>query len=284
MAVIKEITHQCKNCENEFTGKFCNKCGEKVIDPKEKNISFFVSQFVFALFNFDNKLFRTIKVLFSQPGQLTHEFIRGRRKPFIKPQSLFLLITVVYFIVKPFQLFITPLNIHESHQHYGEFATSQVKNVLMEKGISHEELSLLFIAKSEIVAKWLILLFIPTIAILLFLLYFKRERFLVDHLILSLELNSYNILAHFLMLPAIVYVIIIVSRITSDSDFSFNDDFFIPFTGISLLIFFTIACKRIYQNSWVISTIKSGILIWILSLFSFSVYRFILFWIVMKML
>ncbi|MBX2843102.1 MAG: DUF3667 domain-containing protein [Flammeovirgaceae bacterium] len=71
----KETLHQCKNCKNEFAGKFRNLYGEKNLDEGEKSIGFFLSQFVFALFNFDNKLFQTLKLLFSQPGRLTHEYI-----------------------------------------------------------------------------------------------------------------------------------------------------------------------------------------------------------------
>ncbi|MCX6303576.1 MAG: DUF3667 domain-containing protein [Bacteroidetes bacterium] len=53
-------------------------------------------------FHFDSKFFRTILPLLYKPGWLTLEYMRGRRKSFVEPFKVFLVIRVIYFLLMPF--------------------------------------------------------------------------------------------------------------------------------------------------------------------------------------
>jgi len=53
-------------------------------------------------FHFDSKFFRTILPLLFKPGWLTLEYMKGRRKSFVEPFRLFLVISVIYFLLLPF--------------------------------------------------------------------------------------------------------------------------------------------------------------------------------------
>jgi len=53
-------------------------------------------------FHFDSKFFRTIIPLICKPGWLTVEYMKGRRKAFVEPFKLFLVISIIYFILLPF--------------------------------------------------------------------------------------------------------------------------------------------------------------------------------------
>ena len=39
--VVEEVI-VCKTCANEFVGKYCNRCGEKVVSPHDKSIMHFL--------------------------------------------------------------------------------------------------------------------------------------------------------------------------------------------------------------------------------------------------
>jgi len=52
-------------------------------------------------FHFDSKFFRTILPLLYKPGWLTLEYMKGRRKSFVEPFKLFLVISVIYFLILP---------------------------------------------------------------------------------------------------------------------------------------------------------------------------------------
>ena len=52
-------------------------------------------------FHFDSKFFKTIFPLIFKPGQLTIEYMRGKRKTHVEPFRLFLVISIIYFLLLP---------------------------------------------------------------------------------------------------------------------------------------------------------------------------------------
>ena len=48
---------------------------------------------------FDSRLIRTVRLLLRHPGQLTHEFLAGKRSRYILPLRLYLIASVAYFLV-----------------------------------------------------------------------------------------------------------------------------------------------------------------------------------------
>ena len=53
-------------------------------------------------FHFDSKFFRTILPLIFKPGFLTREFMKGKRKSYLEPFRLFLVISIIYFLLLPY--------------------------------------------------------------------------------------------------------------------------------------------------------------------------------------
>lgn len=95
----------CKNCGNEFEGRFCNQCGQKEIRnrPEIKNI---VHDFIHAVTHLDAGILFLIKELFFRPGIVAKEYIEGKRKKYYNPFQ-FLLISVAgaTFLSVNFHLF-----------------------------------------------------------------------------------------------------------------------------------------------------------------------------------
>jgi len=52
-------------------------------------------------FHFDSKFFRTLVPLLFKPGQLTLEYMKGKRKSYVEPFRLFLVVSVIYFLLLP---------------------------------------------------------------------------------------------------------------------------------------------------------------------------------------
>ena len=84
----------CANCRAVLTGVYCADCGQHVADS-HRSIWRFVADFFDNTFCWDNKLLRTLKPLFVQPGHLTHEFMAGRRVRYVHPLRLFLFTSAV---------------------------------------------------------------------------------------------------------------------------------------------------------------------------------------------
>jgi hypothetical protein len=79
-------------------GPYCQRCGQKDIDL-ERPLRELVADVVREAFDVDGRAARTIKALFRHPGFLTHEFLAGRRRAYTTPLRLYLVISVVSFVL-----------------------------------------------------------------------------------------------------------------------------------------------------------------------------------------
>ncbi len=88
----------CKNCGTDITGLYCSSCGQKNV---EKNTSLkALFQDVFSeLFSVDSKVLRSLKPLLFKPGELSLDYINGKRDSYIKPFRLYLFSSLLFFFV-----------------------------------------------------------------------------------------------------------------------------------------------------------------------------------------
>ncbi len=90
----------CLNCQAPLSGekKFCSSCGQ---ENTRTNVPFSVllAEVVENFFNFDSRLFRTLKVLVRYPGRLTADFNSGKRACYVSPLRLYISMSVLFFLV-----------------------------------------------------------------------------------------------------------------------------------------------------------------------------------------
>ncbi len=90
----------CTNCEtplSEPLPKFCHACGQET-NIKPPTVGEFMQQFSGTYFATEGALWRTFKLLLSQPGELTAQYLNGRRKQYVLPLRLFLSVTLVMLL------------------------------------------------------------------------------------------------------------------------------------------------------------------------------------------
>ncbi|MBY0244464.1 MAG: DUF3667 domain-containing protein [Sphingobacteriaceae bacterium] len=90
--------NDCLNCGHIVEEQFCPKCGQENLIVKENAIHM-VSHAIADYFHFEHKFFGTLKPLLFIPGQLTKEYIAGKRLSFIHPIRLYIFISIVFFLV-----------------------------------------------------------------------------------------------------------------------------------------------------------------------------------------
>ena len=98
MSHLKERSSKdCLNCGIEVAGRFCQQCGQENVEVKE---SFFqlLRHFVEDLTHFDNKLWKTVKLLLFKPGSLTKLYIEGKRASYIHPIRMYIFVSAVFFL------------------------------------------------------------------------------------------------------------------------------------------------------------------------------------------
>jgi hypothetical protein len=91
--------HKCVSCGNEFIGKACNICGEKVFDPSHLSIKNFAKQAVDIFTHFENKVLKSIWLNIAKPGFITKENLRGVRVKYAKPLQLFIVVNIFFYLV-----------------------------------------------------------------------------------------------------------------------------------------------------------------------------------------
>jgi hypothetical protein len=90
--------HNCLNCGQHVEEHFCTHCGQENIEVKEDALHM-LTHAVADYFHFESKFFGTIKPLLFKPGNLTQEYVAGKRVSFIHPIRLYIFISIVFFIV-----------------------------------------------------------------------------------------------------------------------------------------------------------------------------------------
>jgi hypothetical protein len=88
---------QCLNCAAPLAGPFCAQCGQKD-HALTVSLRHLFDEFVEDYFHFDSKLPRTLALLVARPGQLTREFVEGKRVKYVGPFKLYVLCSVLFFL------------------------------------------------------------------------------------------------------------------------------------------------------------------------------------------
>ncbi len=92
-------TGRCVSCDAPLSGPYCSRCGERVLEPEALTLRhFFAHTVVHELLHLDGKLWQTLRLLFTRPGQLSLEYAAGRRRGYVNPFRLLLIAIIVYAV------------------------------------------------------------------------------------------------------------------------------------------------------------------------------------------
>jgi hypothetical protein len=88
----------CANCGAELSGEYCAACGQRH-EPHIHTVAHFAGEAFESISHADSRLWRTLWLLFARPGFLTKEFFAGRRAAYLPPFRLYLVLSVLFFLV-----------------------------------------------------------------------------------------------------------------------------------------------------------------------------------------
>ncbi len=102
-AAGKRPRGSCQNCSASLAGQYCAACGQR---DKHRIISLWelFRDLVGDLFEIDSRLWRTLRPLVFRPGRLTVEYLRGRRVHYTPPLRLYLVTSLVFFLIVSFDM------------------------------------------------------------------------------------------------------------------------------------------------------------------------------------
>jgi hypothetical protein len=90
-------THEgaCLNCGTALVGPHCHACGQRA--HVHRTLSAFFHDLLHGVLHFEGKTWRTVPLLVWKPGQLTREYIDGKRASYVSPIALFLFVVFLSF-------------------------------------------------------------------------------------------------------------------------------------------------------------------------------------------
>ncbi|PCI67046.1 MAG: hypothetical protein COB38_09805 [Gammaproteobacteria bacterium] len=211
-------TTKCLNCNSELTGSFCSHCGQS-IKSRRGPIWQVAKQFSDDIFSIDSKVIQSLFVLLVKPGQLSKQFLDGRRASVLPPVRLYLVVSILFFFI--FQ--IPSPDVSNKNVYIGDillgkekadkdlqkfslimFETGEKASVVENwiNGIINEKEALMKSTNAQItinnmfnnlesVLPNLLILFLPLFAIILKGLYLFKRSLYFDHLIFLLHFQTW---------------------------------------------------------------------------------------------
>jgi hypothetical protein len=88
----------CRNCAAPLNGQFCARCGQRALPP-HPTVRELVGDAYGELAGWDGKFVQTVRLLVQRPGLLTQDVIEGRRARYLSPVRLYLMCSVLYFLI-----------------------------------------------------------------------------------------------------------------------------------------------------------------------------------------
>lgn len=191
---------ECGNCRAPLTGPFCSQCGEKKFSPSDYSVKHLAEEVIGEFTHFDTKFLRTLKVLFTQPGELSRAYFHGGRSRYTKPLTLFVIINVVFFLLQP-------------HTHLLRFGyVSYLTNPAYQAAVSRhlretkeppQSYAIRFDANLQNQKKSLLIVSVPVLALVMAILFVGAHRRYAEHLVFSVQVYAFLLT----YLPLVVLVL-----------------------------------------------------------------------------
>ncbi len=240
--------HTCKSCGNVFKGLYCNVCGEKVLETRDRTFKNFLQNILLTLTFTDNKFIKTLWYVLRKPGFLSKEYAEGRRVNYIRPLQLFFVLNLIYFLFTPLQLFNTSLRTQMFLRTHSPLVRSMVYAEVGRDPLSLQGYELLYNEKTTSLAKLLVIVFVIVAAVPMAVIYRKRNRYFTDHLTLAVELTTFNIAVNAILLSVFLMLTSQLLHWTHMGWEKYLDDLTLTIIFILTNTYFLFSAGRTFYN------------------------------------
>jgi hypothetical protein len=210
----------CANCSTPTPDAFCGHCGQRNLHL-HLSLREVVGEAIEEAFGVDSRIVHTVRPFLLQPGELTRDYLAGRRARYTSPLKLYVVTSAIFFLT--LALRGDPMRIHVGGKPSGtpqvgvslpadKAEADQVRRELKSSGWLGGKLADSFDKLSgatperrteladrlssdvvALVAKAMFLL-VPLFAALLALFFRRAGRFYVEHLVFALHLHAFGFL------------------------------------------------------------------------------------------
>jgi hypothetical protein len=90
--------HRCKNCGASLSNQYCSVCGQRAV-VRIVSVWEVFRDLIDEVFFLESRVWKTLGPLFFRPGQLTMDYLAGRRARYVPPVRLYIVLSVMFFIL-----------------------------------------------------------------------------------------------------------------------------------------------------------------------------------------
>ena len=225
----------------------------------------------------DSRLWRTLITLWFKPGKLTNEFIAGRRAAYVPPFRLYLIMSVIFFLLASVHGASKDFAVVKLNDSTEESAADSAEDSAKEKTALCEQ------ARSKVPANWssraghaceavladngasmlnvavaaapkAMFIFLPVIAFLHMLLYWRPRHRYVEHLLFFLHLHA--------MVFSVAIVLFLLFSLGNAWPALIGPlNFVINPLVWATFVYAVIAMRRVFGRSWVGTLFKAFVML-----------------------
>lgn len=179
----------CANCGEILRGEFCHACGQKS-GHHHLDFHHFAHEAIHEFLHLDGKIVQTLKSLVFRPGELTRQFVAGRRARYIGPIRLYLTFSILFFALAAtfpsatggkFKVGLTPATPGEQRSEFRqrlETATRKVGQQGIGEAVMHNLPRSMFVL-------------MPLFGVLTWAFYRRDQRYYVAHLYYAIHFHAF---------------------------------------------------------------------------------------------
>jgi len=195
--MTETVTWTCPSCQAQVATPYCPECGERPLTARDLTFRGLLEQVFEAFTNIDGRVLRSFRHLISRPGLLTLAFLKGRRRPYIGPVSIFLIANVLFFATEALTgstVFSTPLASHLQTQPWSPLAQVLVAKRMDALQTSIAQYAPRFDAAVAVHARSLILLMALSFSVVPWIAFRRGRHPFMAHAAFSLHLYAFMLL------------------------------------------------------------------------------------------
>ncbi len=278
----QEPVDRCLNCDTVLTDRYCPHCGQKRVGPRQ-SIGDLLTNFVSSFLSFESKFLLTGKYLLFRPGKLAIEYNAGKRERYYHPARMYVFISFVYFFLlnvlpdtdtkkrevvtydgqnsENFSMEVFDSSI-AGYKTFAEYDSAQnalpadQRDGFWVRKIREREIHLNerykgkgkefnndFLGSFRANVPKIFFILLPLFALLLKVLYLRRDYYYSEHLVFSIYYYNFFFLAGSIML--------LIDQLPGGTNVSW-------IIGLWILIYLLLAMRKMYKQRWWKTILKYG--------------------------
>lgn len=238
----------CASCATPLAGAFCHACGEKRIAAEDRAVRHVAREAAAEVFSVDSTLLRTVRTLVLRPGELTVAWAEGRRRAYLGPFKLYLVLFAAVLALS--QLLDRSAGGASATQNLAERAILAMRDDLatalgVPAAAAMRLLADRVTSNMSLLSALIPLLFGGVVA----LVFVRRRRYFAEHLVFATHLAILNFLLALVLLPLVA----LGPPAGMEAALS-------GVAGLAVWGWLAAAVRRVYGGSWAGAAVRAVVL------------------------